>query len=103
MEWGKRTAHDAIGAMAREGLGLLGRPKLERMIAEEFAKKVPLPGEEEINATIHALRIYGIQICAALGVDIVNDCPCFLPIAKEKTGEELKAALQRKLSDLEEA
>jgi hypothetical protein len=102
MEQAKKKAHDAIGAIAGEGLDWLGRPELERMIAIEFAKKIPLPGDQGITETVHALRILGILICLQLGIDIVTDCPCFLPLAKEKTGEELKACLERKLNALSE-
>ncbi len=101
MESVKRHAHDAVGAMANEGLGLLGRPTLERRIGQEFAKKIPLPGDKEIAAVIHALRITGIWVCVPNGVTyVLTRCPCFESVAKDKTEEELKKVLAEKLDVL---
>lgn len=72
---------------ARVAAAMPGRPCTQ-------CEKIPLPGEEGISAAIHALRIFGVLICVQLGLDIVTDCPCFLSLAKEKTGEELKATLE---------
>jgi hypothetical protein len=100
MESVKKKAHDAVGALADHALTLLGRPRPERVIAEVFAKKIPLPGEESISRVICNLRIVGVYICAADGKDLLEDCPCFRALAKDQTGEELKAALSQKLNDL---
>lgn len=101
MEAAKKKAHDAIGAMADRALTLLGRPQPERAIAEAFAKKIPLPGEESIGSVVHGLRIVGVYICASVGKNLLYECRCFRALAKERTGEELKAALTEKLDDLE--
>lgn len=102
MESVKKSAHDAIGAMADEGLGFLGRPTIERRIANEFARRIPLPGDQEIAAVIHALRIYGIWICMPEGVDyVLTECPCFASLAKDKTKDALKELLKKKLNVLE--
>jgi hypothetical protein len=101
MESVKKQAHNAIGAMANEGLGLLRRPTLERRIAEEFARRVPLPGDAEIAAVIHALRITGVWVCVPNGLAyVLTRCPCFASVAKDKTGEELKKVLEKKLDVL---
>jgi hypothetical protein len=101
MESMKKRAHNAIGAMANEGLGLLGRPTLERRIGEEFAKRIPLPGDKEIAAVIHALRITGVWVCLPNGVTyVLTRCPCFESVAKDKTEEELKKVLEKKLDVL---
>jgi hypothetical protein len=71
MELAKKSVHNAIGAMANEGLGWLGRPTLERRIGEEFAKRIPLPGDKEIATVIHSLRITGVYICLPNGIDYV--------------------------------
>lgn len=98
MEFAKKSAHNAVGAMVDEGLGWFGRPTLERRIGEEFAKRIPLPGDAEIAAVIHALRITGIWFCAPKGISyIITRCPCFDSLAKEKTEEELKGLLMEKL------
>lgn len=102
MESVKKRAHNAIGAMANEGLGFLGRPTLERRIGEEFARRIPLPGDKEIAAVIHALRITGVWVCLPNGVTyVLTRCPCFESVAKDKTEEELKKVLEKKLEVLE--
>lgn len=100
MESCVERAHDAIGAIADSGLDWLGRPTLERNIAAAFAKKIPLPGQDQIEATVQAIRIFGVFVCADKGLDIVNDCPCFWKLAEDKSKEELKAALERKLDSV---
>lgn len=102
MELAKKSAHDAVGAMVNEGLGWFGRPTLERRIGEEFAERIPLPGDKEIAAVIHALRITGIWVCVPNGIRyVVTQCPCFDSLAKGKTEEELKKVLKEKLDVLE--
>ena len=101
MERTRKGVHDAVGAMAREGLGWFGRPTIERRIAEEFAKRIPLPGEKHVIAVIHTLRIYGIWVCLPNGINyVIVRCPCFIPLAKDKTEEELKRVLNEKLNVL---
>lgn len=102
MELTKKNAHNAVGAMVNEGLGLFGRPTLERRLGEELAKRVPLPGDKEIAAVIHSLRITGIWVCVPKGISyIVTRCPCFNSLAKERTEEELKEILKEKLDVLD--
>jgi hypothetical protein len=36
-----------------------------------------------------------------VGCDLLRECPCFRTLAKEKTAEELKAALSERLDALE--
>ena len=101
MEAAKKSVHNAIGAMANEGLGWLGRPTLERRIGEEFAKRIPLPGDKEIAAVIHSLRIYGVCICLPNGIGYVFErCPCFDALARDKTKEEIEHILNEKLNVL---
>lgn len=57
MESAKKSTHDAVGAIARTGMIWFGRPTLERQIAEAFAKKIPIPGEESIDGVVHELRM----------------------------------------------
>jgi hypothetical protein len=101
MERAKKRVHNAISAMADEGLGWLGRPTLERRIGAEFARRIPIPGDEQIAAVIHGLRIYGIWVCLPNGISYVTArCPCFTPLAKDKTEEELERVLNEKLNVL---
>jgi hypothetical protein len=101
MESCMERAHDAVGAIADKGLDWLHRPTLERNIAVTFAKKIPLPGEDQISATVQAIRIFGILLCVEEGLDIVNDCPCFWKLAEDKSKEELEAVLEHKLDALQ--
>lgn len=98
-----KVAHDAMGAMADKGLRVLGRPTYERRIAETFAKKLLIPGEEQIAVTIRSLRICGVWVCSVEGIDILTRCPCFRSLAADATEEELTLALEAKLDRLEEA
>ncbi|MGH3769839.1 MAG: hypothetical protein ACRDRW_00305 [Pseudonocardiaceae bacterium] len=88
--------------MANEGLGLLGRPTFERQIGEEFAELIPLPGDKEIAAVIHTLRICGVWVCVPRGIIyVVTRCPRFGSLAEDKTNEEFKKILKEKLDVLE--
>lgn len=102
MESANKSAHDAIGAMANEGLRRFRRPTLERRLGEAFAERIPLPGDKEIAAVIHALRISGVWVCVPQGVNyVVTQCLCFACLAKDKTEEELKKILKEKLDVLQ--
>jgi hypothetical protein len=94
-------AHDAIGALADQGLDWFGRPTLERNLAVAVAKKIPLPGEDQIKSTVQAIRILGVFLCVGEGIDIVNYCPCFRKLAEDKSKDGLKEILERKLDMLE--
>lgn len=101
IESAQKRTHDAIGAMANQGLGWLGRPLLERRIAEAFAKKISISGEHAIKPTVQALRIVGIWVCADAGLDVTTKCPCFFDLAKGLTNDALlKDVLSHKLYDL---
>jgi hypothetical protein len=100
MESSLEEAHDAIGAIANWGLNWFGTPALERSIAVAFAKKIPLPGQDQIAAAVQSIRIYGVFLCAIEGLDIVARCPCFWKLAEDKSKEELEAVLEAKLDSL---
>jgi hypothetical protein len=100
MEAAIKAAHNAVGAMASKGLDWLGRPTLERRVAEEFAKKIPLPGEAQIKETVRTLRICGIVMCMINDRDVFTECPCFRSLAKDMTRDALKEALVAKLDIL---
>lgn len=100
---GHRTvdkAHDAVGAIANWGLNWLGTPTLERGIAVAFAKKIPLPGQDQIAATVQSIRIYGVFLCASEGLNIIDECPCFWKLAQDKSKEELESILEDQLDAL---
>jgi hypothetical protein len=97
MESSLKKAHDAVGAIGNWGLNWLGTPALERSIAVAFAKKIPLPGQDQIAATVQSIRIYGVFLCTVEGIDIVNNCPCFWKLAEDKSKEELESILKAKL------
>jgi len=101
MEAAKKEAHDIFGAIAGHGMTLLGRRTLERQLAIAFAKQISLPGEEKVAAVLHCLRNHGCLVCASAGRDLLRECPCFRSLAKERTGEDLKAALSERMDALE--
>lgn len=97
----KKKAHDAVGAMAGKALDIMRRPQPERALAEALAKKIPLPGEEQITSVVHGIRIVGVYVCVQGGKDLLQDCRCFRALAKDRTEEELKDALATKLDEFE--
>ena len=45
--------------------------------------------------------LLSIYICAVAGKDLLSECRCFRSLAKNRTGEALKATLAEKLDSLE--
>lgn len=97
LEKTKKNIKAALGEVTGRGLKWLGRPPHEQRLAEAFARKIPLPGEDGLKALVRSLRLTGIWICIKADKDVFAECPCFLPVAKDKTEGELKAALEKKL------
>ena len=96
LESAKSWAHDAMGVLARGVWQRLRRPEPERALAETLAKRIPLPGDEEIDEVVRCLRIVGVYVCLNGGSDVLA-CPCFHALAKEKTKDELRSVLEEKL------
>ncbi|MCC5579224.1 hypothetical protein IMZ11_26710 [Microtetraspora sp. AC03309] len=66
-------------------------------ILREYAKKIPIPGEEIMESSAHALRIMGICICIIAAN--LNSCYCLADIAEAVGKEKLEEALTAGLND----
>lgn len=61
---GKDLLHETVGRAVGGFLGLLGRPRIERVFAQEVARRIPLPVDAKLSAAARGLQIAGIYICA---------------------------------------
>ncbi|MEU1393663.1 MULTISPECIES: hypothetical protein [unclassified Nonomuraea] len=91
----KEQAHELVAN------ALVGKPAADRAgaclveILRNYAKKIPIPGEEVLAMSAQALRIMGIYFCTVAG--ILNQCKCLddlaESVAKAKLEEVLKVGL----------
>lgn len=95
----KRTVHDAVGKVAARAAERLGRRSLEQQILAAFARRIPLPGDEQADAVAHGLRVTGVFVCL-VGNGEVLSCPCFRALAKDRTKQELTELLERRLDEI---
>lgn len=95
----KSAAHDAAGRSAALLVRRLGRSEPEQRLAEEMVKRLPLPGDEQIDALVHGLRIVGVYVCLVGGTGILP-CPSLIALARGRARAEFAAALERRLDDL---
>ncbi|AQZ67554.1 unnamed protein product [[Actinomadura] parvosata subsp. kistnae] len=66
-------------------------------VLRNYAKKVPIPGEEVLAISAHALRIMGIYSCAMAG--ILNRCRCLDDLAESMAKAKLEEVLAAGLSE----
>lgn len=64
----------------------------ERIFAWQLLMNIPLPGDEQLVATAHGLRLIGVYLCTVQGVDL-RHCPCFRSLAIEYTKEQVSEYL----------
>lgn len=95
----KKAVHDAVGKVAAQAAQRLGRGSLEQEILAAFARRVPLPGDEQADAVVHGLRVTEVFVCL-VGNGEVLSCPCFQALAKDRTNEELTELLERRLDEI---
>ncbi|MBN9798207.1 hypothetical protein DMP15_13155 [Pseudonocardia sp. UM4_GMWB1] len=95
----KNAVHDAVGTVAARAAKRLGRGSLEREILAAFARRIPLPGDEQADAVVHGLRVTGVFVCLVGNGDVLS-CPCFRALAKDRTKEELTELLERRLDEI---
>lgn len=91
----KEQAHELVAD------ALIGKPPADRAgaclveILRSYAKKIPIPGEQVLEMSAHALRIIGIYTCTVAG--ILDQCKCLddlaQSVAKTKLEEVLKTGL----------
>ncbi|MBY8343024.1 hypothetical protein LXH13_19940 [Streptomyces spinosirectus] len=95
---GKERLHEAVGRAAGGVFGFLGRPRIERVFAEELARRIPLPVDAKLSAAARGLQIAGIYICIVGNRDLA-DCACLREILKAEGKERLKRLMQGALED----
>lgn len=100
MQLALKLTHSLVATLAGKGVDWLGRSSLERRVIEEFARKIPLPGEDQIKETIRTIRVFGVFLCYSAGLNVATECPCFRPLWSTSTKEALKKALEQKLDIL---
>lgn len=86
---GQRWAVRAVEDAATPVFGWFGRPKLARLVAQQFAKCLPIAAGVEVMPVVHALRAYGVLICVVGGRDLAR-CHCLRQIAGSVTPAQVR-------------
>ncbi|MFE9612970.1 hypothetical protein [Streptomyces sp. NPDC006012] len=95
---GKERLHEAVGRAAGGIFGLLGRPRIERIFAQELARRIPLPVDAKLSAAARGLQIAGIYVCIAGNKDLA-DCACLRDVLKFESKERLQRLVQGAMED----
>ena len=95
---GKDRLHDVVGRAAGSLFGLLGRPKIERVFAQELARRIPLPVDSQLSAAARGLQIAGIYICIVGNRDLA-DCACLRDVLRSEGKERLRQLMQGAMDD----
>ncbi|MFC8664136.1 hypothetical protein [Streptomyces sp. NPDC057199] len=95
---GKEQLHGAVGRAAGGILGLLGRPRIERVFAQELASRIPLPWDAQLAAAARGLQIAGIYVCL-VGNRELTDCACLKDVLKVEGRERLKKLIHAAVED----
>lgn len=95
---GKDQLHDAIGRAAGSLFGLLGRPRIERVFAQELARRIPLPGGGHLSAAARGLQITGIYLCVVHRRDLTG-CACLRDVLFAEGEDHLHRLLRGGLED----
>ncbi len=95
---GKDWLHEAVGRAAGGLFGLLGRPRIERVFAQELARRIPLPVDAKLAAAARGLQIAGIYICIVGNRDLAA-CACLRDVLKVEGKERLQRLIQGAMED----
>lgn len=95
---GKDRLHEAVGRAAGGLFGLLGRPRIERVFAQEVARRIPLPVDAKLAAAARGLQIAGIYVCI-IGTRDLADCACLREVLKVEGEERLQQLAQGGMED----
>jgi hypothetical protein len=90
---GKARLHEAVGRAAGGLFGLLRRPSIERVFAQEVARRIPLPVDAKLAAAARGLQIAGIYVCI-IGAGDLADCACLREVLKVEGEERLQRLVQ---------
>lgn len=89
----KRWAIRAVEDTTIPLLGWLGKPRLARLVARQFAQHLVSVPASEITATAHALRAYGVLLCVVDGRNLAR-CRCLRSIAASGSSERIRAEVR---------
>ncbi|MFJ8605151.1 hypothetical protein ACIREM_41895 [Streptomyces shenzhenensis] len=95
---GKDRLHEAVGRAAGGLLGLLGRPRIERVFAQELARRIPLPVDAKLSAAARGLQIAGLYVCIVGSRDLA-DCACLRDVLRVEGQERLQGLIQGAMED----
>ncbi|GGU23781.1 hypothetical protein [Streptomyces violascens] len=95
---GKERLHDVVARTAGGLLAWLGRPKIERVFAQELARSIPLPVDAQLSTAARGLQIAGIYVCVVGGRDLA-DCACLRDVLRVEGEERLRQLLQGAMQD----
>ncbi|NEA59564.1 hypothetical protein G3I60_36755 [Streptomyces sp. SID13666] len=98
---GKDQLHDVVARSAGGLLGFLGRPRIERIFAQELARRIPLPFDAQLSAAARGLQIAGIYVCLTGNRDLA-DCACLRDVFKTEGKERIAQLMQGAVEDWRE-
>jgi hypothetical protein len=96
---GKEKLHDLVGSLGGRIAGMFGAEAVERTVAKELAKKIPIPVVDEKTAVVaRGIQMIGISLCLARNIPLER-CQCFIDLALTETKEQVKEKLAAALGD----
>lgn len=98
---GTDRLHEAVGRAAGRLFGWLGRPPIERVFAQELARRIPLPVGAQLAAAARGLQIAGIYVCM-VGSSNLADCACLQDLLTSEGTERLQLLIQSGMQDWQE-
>jgi hypothetical protein len=98
---GKEQLHHVVARTAGGLLGLLGRPRIERIFAQELARRIPLPFDAQLTAAARGLQIAGIYVCLVGGRNLA-DCACLRDVFRTEGQERVGRLMQGAVEDWRE-
>ena len=76
----------------------MGRHEIEQRFVRELARKIPLPGDEQMIAAARGVQITGILLCLADDEDLPR-CQCFIDLALAEAKTTIKRLLVAAMED----
>lgn len=96
---GKEKLHELAGSLGAWIAGKFGAQALERTVAKELAKKIPIPVVDEKTAVVaRGIQMIGISLCLTRDIPL-EQCQCFIDLALEETKEHVKEKLAAALGE----
>ncbi|MGH3979833.1 MAG: hypothetical protein ACRDRZ_12675 [Pseudonocardiaceae bacterium] len=89
----KRWATREVEDTATPRFGWFGKPRLARLVAQQFAKHLLSVPAAKITATAHALRAYGVLVCVLDGRELAR-CRCLRSLAGTGSRERIRAEVR---------